>query len=149
MYKKYDDMPERSHPDYQKLWARKHREKIRLNGKLKRASMTTEQKEKLYGRQKAYRTEYYKLEKNVIKRNEKQWNKRGILNLNWDIYKKTLLEQNNNCQICNETMTTPHADHNHKTGEFRALLCSGCNLSLGRYEKFKKQFENYIRRYNA
>lgn len=29
-------------------------------------------------------------------------------------------------------------DHNHETGKFRALLCSQCNLELGKIEKDKK-----------
>lgn len=30
-------------------------------------------------------------------------------------------------------------DHNHETGKFRALLCSSCNLHLGRIEKDRNQ----------
>jgi len=153
MNNKYIDLPERSHPDYMKLWARKNKQKIKLINKRRRDKMTVEEKRMRYEKQKDYqkdyRKDYYKLEKNVKKRNEKQWEKRGILNLNWEIYNKTLLEQNNKCKICNEDMKKPHSDHNHKTGKFRALLCAGCNLSLGRYEKYKNKFENYIKEYNV
>lgn len=35
------------------------------------------------------------------------------------------------CAICGETMTTPHTDHSHTTGQVRALLCGTCNVMLG------------------
>ena len=148
MYNKYDDLPERNNPDYMKLWARKNKQKIKLINKRRRDNMTVEEKQMRYKNSKDYRQKYYKLEKNVKKRNEKQWKKRGIQNLNWSIYNNTLLKQNNKCKICSNDMRLPHADHNHKTGKFRALLCSGCNLSLGRYEQYKNEFDNYIKEYN-
>jgi hypothetical protein len=44
--------------------------------------------------------------------------------------------QKNLCAICGQPETHPHytrlsVDHNHKTGNVRALLCNGCNRLLG------------------
>jgi hypothetical protein len=41
-------------------------------------------------------------------------------------------EQSNRCAICNEIfMVTPNADHDHKTGKPRGLLCGNHNRMLG------------------
>jgi hypothetical protein len=42
-----------------------------------------------------------------------------------------LNEQESKCKICNELMTKPCIDHDHKTGKVRYLLCSKCNSGLG------------------
>ena len=42
-----------------------------------------------------------------------------------------ILEQKNKCKICMCNMETPQIDHNHDTGEVRALLCRSCNTTLG------------------
>jgi hypothetical protein len=45
--------------------------------------------------------------------------------------------QNHRCKICGDKANTKSkyktltVDHNHKTGEVRALLCSQCNSMLG------------------
>ena len=36
------------------------------------------------------------------------------------------------CPICKKEWTaTPHADHDHRTGKFRGVLCGPCNRGLG------------------
>jgi hypothetical protein len=47
-----------------------------------------------------------------------------------------LLEQQHNaCAICHKEFTDePHVDHDHKTGKVRGLLCSPCNLGIGKLE---------------
>jgi hypothetical protein len=38
------------------------------------------------------------------------------------------------CSICRHEFKCPkdvHYDHNHKTGEYRGLLCTKCNVGLG------------------
>jgi|TARA_B100001971_G_C17909805_1_gene392271 hypothetical protein len=143
-YKSYDDLPPRSDPNYQKLWRLKNREKMRKYFKNRFDNMTPEERqEKIYKPRKSYAAVYRKENRPALY--ESQWKKRGIVNLTWDIYQKTLKKQNNKCKVCKEDMKLPHADHKHKTGKFRALLCAGCNLSMGRYEKYKKQFEEYLK----
>lgn len=44
-----------------------------------------------------------------------------------------LNQQDHNCAICNKPFLISgfHVDHNHATGEVRALLCGACNVALG------------------
>ena len=41
-------------------------------------------------------------------------------------------------------MKLPQVDHDHKTGEYRGLLCVPCNNGLGVYELHKERFEKYL-----
>ena len=44
-------------------------------------------------------------------------------------------EQDGRCAICQETMTRPNQDHDHKTGKLRGVLCGLCNVALERMER--------------
>lgn len=37
----------------------------------------------------------------------------------------------NPCPICGGPMLRPARDHNHETGNFRAVICGACNALLG------------------
>lgn len=64
-------------------------------------------------------------------------------------YDRMLAEQNGVCAVCKrpETHTRNHmeivtnevrrlsVDHDHQTGDARALLCSSCNVALGRMDE--------------
>ena len=52
-------------------------------------------------------------------------------NLEPDEYKKLLAQQNGVCAICRDPDRGLCVDHNHKTGDVRALLCNGCNSAIG------------------
>ena len=44
-------------------------------------------------------------------------------------------KQRGKCAICNIKFTKePHADHNHKTGKLRGLLCRNCNCGIGMFK---------------
>ena len=149
MNKKYKDLPLRSDPNYMREWVRRNKEKRKTYVKTYTDKMSPERKEQIKANKKAYSILYYSKKENVITRYLNLWKIKGILNLDWDIYTKTLNKQNNNCKICHKKMTKPQADHCHTTGNFRAILCSGCNLALGTYEKMKNQFENYLKEHNG
>lgn len=57
-------------------------------------------------------------------------------------YEVMLILQEGRCAICNREEWRLHrsgvllnlsVDHDHETGEIRALLCSGCNVGLGSF----------------
>lgn len=54
-------------------------------------------------------------------------------------YEALLNSQNGSCSICKSPETglnTNHfaVDHDHESGRVRGLLCSGCNLGLGKFK---------------
>ena len=68
-----------------------------------------------------------------------------------------LTSQGNKCDIClepfelNECRRTWNVDHNHATNEIRALLCTRCNLVLGRVCENVTLLESmisYIKKFN-
>ena len=53
------------------------------------------------------------------------------------------------CAICNTHKKTLCVDHDHATGQIRGLLCSTCNLHVGRVEisgvsKMKNLYEKIL-----
>ncbi len=80
----------------------------------------------------------------VTRYSKKNWKKyketsrRGSLRrIGWTLeeYDRAFKKQNGLCAICGEVDMTHRrlaADHNHKTGKNRELLCQRCNTVLGR-----------------
>lgn len=49
-------------------------------------------------------------------------------------YAQMLKAQNNTCKVCLGPFESPrrtHVDHDHATGQVRAILCGNCNTALG------------------
>lgn len=76
-----------------------------------------------------------------------------------DITNKDLSEYINKhltCEICGKSVEQVikyngkyHSkrlciDHDHKTNQFRGLLCQACNRQLGWYEKYKDSIDIYL-----
>lgn len=52
------------------------------------------------------------------------------------------LMQGNRCDICGEHLRhSEHVDHDHASGQVRALLCGTCNQGLG---NFKDSYERLV-----
>jgi hypothetical protein len=65
-------------------------------------------------------------------------------------FSDALIVQNNKCAICEKPFSRKneiHADHDHKTGKRRGLLCMVCNVRLGSFEKNRELFEIKFPRY--
>lgn len=90
-------------------------------------------------------------------RREKDWGNAGIMYhggpLSWTVYVYVRdIIQKGRCAVCGRDFRlfrkgAESADHDHKTHEFRGVLCSkktGCNLAIiGRYEHDQAKFITY------
>lgn len=145
--KKYPNLPERSHPDYMRLYNEMHKE-----------SLSEKRKEKYKNKRDeclALNPNYFKekydpiaaaewRENNRNRMMEWGWKRRGINNFTYDQFTQMLFEQKNKCKICECDLIKTNLDHDHTTGEVRGILCPNCNLSLGIYENNRDRFEKYL-----
>lgn len=80
---------------------------------------------------------------------------RNYFGLTIEEYLKQLKKQNGVCGICGnkETRTNKRTneitclvvDHNHKTNQFRGLLCNRCNVAIGMFSDNTQIFKRAIR----
>lgn len=139
----YDDLPPRSDPNYMKLYKEKNRE--RLAEKHKQWISEKLKENPNYWKEKncpIRSAKYRKENKKVL--SEKQWIKRGIVDMTYERYESELKLQEGKCKICGRHMDKPQVDHDHNTGKYRGILCIPCNSGLGVYELYKEQFEKYL-----
>lgn len=60
-------------------------------------------------------------------------------------YNEKLRMQDYKCAICSINIENKgHYDHCHKTGKYRAFLCSNCNRGLGHFQDSKEILSNAI-----
>lgn len=67
-------------------------------------------------------------------------------------YRDLYLAQKGLCALCGKPETNGNllvVDHDHQTGKVRGLLCSLCNLELGKYEDFALRHGARIESYQA
>ena len=110
-----------------------------------------QQKKQYYQQHKSQikkkREEYYNANKVNCNVTSKEWYKKNVVRQKYrrlwlrfgitkEQYDKMLYTQNYKCKICSMPFgktkgTRCCVDHNHSTGEVRALICSNCNVILG------------------
>ncbi len=72
-----------------------------------------------------------------------------------DDYDKLLQLQNGVCAICQQECSTKRSlavDHDHQTGQVRALLCRDCNITIGLMKEDAARLRaaaDYIEKYNS
>ena len=62
-------------------------------------------------------------------------------------FEKSLAEQDGKCAVCKEVLDmgyNTHFDHNHDTGQWRSVLCGGCNAGLGNFRENPNHLLNAI-----
>ena len=135
--------------EYLREWVKNNPDKVALNRAIAKLKfyLKPEDERKKYFRDRYARKSPEQKKRWVLYHKEWQWRKYGIKDLTIKIFEQTLKKQNNKCKICKEELKIgkngANADHDHNTGRFRGILCNGCNLAYGRYEKFKKGFKDY------
>ena len=145
--RKYPDLPPISDPNYQKLYRQKNAERLKEHGKNYYKRKVEENPN--------YYADTYDAEKSALYRKVRRketleyfWKRRGIIDLTYERFCEDLEKQNNKCKICEEVLTLPQSDHDHKTGLYRGILCAGCNTGLGVYEKMNEKFKIYLEEHN-
>ena len=85
---------------------------------------------------KLCRSKYKPSEESRKKNNERLriWNRFKATGFTQEDFESKLAEQGGKCAICETTDSGSmafHADHDHKTGQKRGVLCHKCNTGLG------------------
>jgi hypothetical protein len=68
------------------------------------------------------------------RRKTREWNRLKATGFTQEDFDSKLYEQGGKCAICGTTDSGSmafHADHDHKTGQKRGVLCHKCNTGLG------------------
>ena len=82
-----------------------------------------------------------RLQNNERQRRYRERKKLKQFNISQSVFESMKNSQNNTCAICNNpetrlykktTLMPLSLDHDHATGKVRKLLCSRCNLTLGK-----------------
>lgn len=115
-------------------YRQRNREKIAAKKRAKRlADPAAPQTPEAVEKRKRYAATWYQ------KNKEAYWaaNIKNRFGLTVEDYKALLAYQGGACAICQEPCASGcrlGVDHNHATGEVRALLCASCNLGLGKFK---------------
>ena len=94
------------------------------------------------------------------KQHVRKYNIESKYNITVEDYNKLLSEQSSKCDICDlelvnnsdDKFNRPVIDHNHKSGEVRAILCHKCNLALGNCNdssEYTLKLYNYLKKWNC
>jgi len=132
--KKYRDANKEKIKQYKKEYEEANKEKI----KQRRKEYYETNKDIILEKRKEYAKNYNKTDNRIKSSRIFSWKDKGVIhddfNSLYDIYKNT-----NICNICNIKLIEGRyganrkcLDHNHKTGEFRQILCNTCNSSTQR-----------------
>lgn len=122
-----------------------------LKHRQKRSAMSEEQRQSIRDRKKSYNVKNRDKSKNrELKRN---------FNISYDIFLTMKVSQNNLCAICKKQESALSndgyikelaVDHCHKTGKIRGLLCSACNIGIGKFKECVDNLEQaitYLKKY--
>lgn len=70
----------------------------------------------------------------ISRQKTREWNRKKLSGFTQEDFDNKLKEQGYKCAICGTVdpgKTNWHADHDHKTGQKRGVLCHKCNTGLG------------------
>lgn len=110
------------------------------NGKAtrKRAAIKLASTEEGQKRLKKYKREHFQRVKQIPEQRRKMKDRqlRRAFGITYDDYERMYAAQNGVCAICGRPPKKAHhhhlqVDHDHATGQIRALLCGSCNRGLG------------------
>ena len=117
---------------YQREWAKAHKDKVNERNRIwysqnkEKKKLIQQKYSQTEGGKKAYRTG--------------KWKFRGVKNVNDEMYNYFINCEA--CEVCGNGFTETNVkclDHCHQTGEFRAVLCKGCNS----FDNWKKVISHH------
>lgn len=138
-----------------KNWLRENKEYYKEYLKSK-SDIKNKARKLKYAKDKAYREKIKSKVREYNKRNPSIKREQHLREYGIDIKKfNEILEiQNNSCAICKQPFANSkhtHIDHDHITNKVRGILCSSCNLGLGKFYDNKDYLLSaieYLRRYD-
>ncbi len=111
---------------YLRDWALRNREKAKGYA---RTSYLANREERL-----EYQRRYREENREQYLATNRDWHLRTKFGINLEEYERCVRDQDGCCAICDEPQTGDRklaVDHDHETGEVRALLCTRCNVAIG------------------
>ena len=119
--------------EYNRKWRAENREYDR-----KRRAENPEKK-------REYDRKWYAENREKILEYKRKWNaenrekrreckRKGTTNWSPERYAAALTHQKGACYVCGRLMKIPQADHDHVTGQTRALLCARCNTVMHAFD---------------
>lgn len=91
---------------------------------------------------------YYRKNRAKIRARQRWYKIHATHGVTQEQYDAMLKAQGGRCAICRgKPEGFLHVDHDHDTGDVRALLCMRCNLQLGTVEKFGARAQAYLSTY--
>ena len=132
----YQQQNKEQRTKYMREYASANREKFRRDSD--QQSKYNDRRRQQYSEDPALRERYRNQARewarnNREKREEQRLRKYGITP---DEYQAKYKSQKGQCAICRYEFTdrkSVHVDHCHESGKFRGLLCSQCNLGIGKF----------------
>lgn len=104
----------------------------------------------------AYLHEWRLQNKEWMREYQKKWRSKKGTGFTFAEYNEAFLAQGGCCAICNihvSVLTSKlHADHDHRTGQPRQLLCRMCNTGLGMFRDNPERMRfaaAYVERFSA
>ena len=123
--------------------------------KAKRRAYDAAHREEIRERDRAYRAKH----KEKLGRRDQTYKLRKKCGITQDDKERMVQAQDGKCAICQREPIGPdyrmgslHVDHDHTTGEVRALLCSWCNTALGLLRDdvtIAQSLIEYLKKYNG
>src|SRR5258707_6334356 len=135
--------------EYNRRWYRNNQEWVKAYNK-RRAPRRREWHRKRYATNAEYRARVLRDRKKYTATGERKYARlKSQFGISKDDYLTLLAKQNGGCAICGRTESDVRGhklavDHCHKTKITRGLLCSNCNMGIGKFKDNIKLLEAAI-----
>jgi hypothetical protein len=123
--------------EHDRKWYAENPEKKREYGRKRRAENPEKKREydrKWYAENREKAREYRRKWRAENPEKKREYARKGTTNWSPERYAAALTHQKGACYVCGRLMKIPQADHDHVTGQTRALLCARCNTVMHAFD---------------